>query len=98
MPTECREHLCPQSKIEMTYQQNTVSYPAKFTRQENGSYSVTFRDVPEAITHGDTLYEANQMAAYALTTVFEYYREYVKPIPTPSPVMDDEVLIAVKRP
>ena len=81
----------------MTEQNNTVSYPAAFTKESDGGYSVTFRDVPEAITQGDALEEAKQMAGFALTTAFEFYREDVRRIPAPSAIQNDEVLITVKR-
>ena len=37
-------------------------YPAKFTPAEEGGYIVTFRDIPEAITQGDDMTEAVEMA------------------------------------
>lgn len=77
---------------------NTVSYPAKFLKHADGSYSVTFRDIPEAITQGDTLEEAKQMAGFALDTAFQFYREYVRHIPAPTAPEEGEILITVKRP
>ena len=83
----------------MTKQMNTVSYPAQFVADEEaGGYVVTFRDIPEAITQGDTLEEAKEMAAFALTIAFEYYREDVKQIPEPSITQEGDVLITVKLP
>ena len=82
----------------MTEQTNIVSYPAKFVEEPEGGYSVTFRDVPEAITQGDTLEEAKEMAGFALTTAFEFYREFIRKIPVPSEIEDGEVLVTVKRP
>lgn len=82
----------------MNQEFNTVSYPAKFTKETDGAYSVTFRDIPEAITQGDTLEEAKQMAGFALTTAFEFYREFIRKIPVPSETEDGEVLVTVKRP
>lgn len=77
---------------------NTVSYPAQFAAAEDGGYSITFRDVPEAITQGDTLEEAKEMAAFALTAAFEFYREDNRQIPTPSLAQSGEVLITIKHP
>ena len=77
---------------------NTVSYPAKLTQKDNGTYSITFRDVPEAIGCCDKIEDAIDTAVYTLSTTFEYYREYVRLIPAPSPALIDEVLITVKRP
>ncbi len=42
------------------------SYPAYLTPDESGGYVVTFADVPEVITQGDTLDEALAAAADAL--------------------------------
>ena len=47
-------------------------YPAKFTAEEGG-YTVTFRDIPEAITCGDDMTDAREMAADALLTAMDFY-------------------------
>lgn len=60
---------------------NTVSYPAQFTKQDDGTYRISFRDVPEAYTYVDRLEDAVVTASYVLTIAFEHYREYVKQIP-----------------
>ena len=44
-----------------------MKYPAAFEKTEQG-YVVSFRDIPEAITQGDTLEEAIDMAQNALLT------------------------------
>lgn len=82
----------------MTWQTNTVSYPAKFTKQTDGTYRISFRDVPEAVTHCDDINDAVVTASYVLTLAFEHYREYVKQIPEPSQLQENEVLITIKRP
>jgi len=41
-------------------------YPATFTLEENGGYTVSFRDIPEALTCGDNLDDAKEMAQDAL--------------------------------
>jgi antitoxin HicB len=56
------------------------SYPAKFDK-EDGGYTVTFRDVPEAITHGDTLEEAMVHATDALETALSFYIDERKALP-----------------
>jgi len=45
-----------------------LQYAAKLTPglPEEGGYTVTFRDVPEAITEGETLEDALKYAAEAL--------------------------------
>jgi antitoxin HicB len=50
----------------------------------DGGYVVTYRDIPEAITQGDTLEEALAMAHEALETAMEFYFEDKRAVPTPS--------------
>lgn len=69
-----------------------MNYPATFT-PEDGGYVVTFRDIPEAITQGDTLDEARDMAADALATAMEFYFEDNRPVPLPTPAQDGEQVI-----
>lgn len=65
-------------------------YPAKLT-PEDGGYVVTFRDIPEAITQGDSREEAIGMAADALATAMEFYFEDRRQVPAPSPRRRGEV-------
>lgn len=51
---------------------------------EDGEYVVSFPDIPEALTCGDTLEEAKQEALNALVTAFEFYFEDQRAIPMPS--------------
>jgi antitoxin HicB len=59
-------------------------YPAKFRRAKEGGFTVTFRDVPEAITEGDTLDEAEAGAVEALETALSFYVDDRKPFPKPT--------------
>jgi antitoxin HicB len=53
-----------------------LAYAATLTPdQEDGGFVVTFRDVPEAITHGKTIEEALRNAADALTVALDGYVE-----------------------
>ena len=54
--------------------------------EENGGFVVTFPDIPEAITQGETREEALQMAQEALETAMEFYFEDRRAVPTPSRV------------
>ena len=47
-------------------------------------YTVSFVDIPEAITLGDTIEEALSMAADALLTAMDFYFEDRRPVPMPS--------------
>lgn len=58
-------------------------YPAKLA-PEDGGFVVTFRDIPEAITQGESREEAIAMAADALATAMEFYFEDRRPVPAPS--------------
>ncbi|NNP68946.1 type II toxin-antitoxin system HicB family antitoxin [Acinetobacter sp. Ac_5812] len=70
-------------------------YPANFIKEPDGSYVVTFRDIPEAITQGDTLEEAKDMAQDALITAMDFYFEDERSIPLPSKGVKGEELIEV---
>ena len=72
----------------------TMLYPAKLT-PENGGYVVTFRDIPEAITQGDTKEEAIAMAADALATAMEFYFEDRRLVPMPTEAQDGELGISL---
>ena len=60
-------------------------YPYELEPQPEGGYTVTFQDVPEAITQGDTEDEAAAMAEDALVTALSFYTDRAEPLPRPSP-------------
>lgn len=60
------------------------SYPAKLAPDAGGGFVVTFRDIPEAITQGDTLEEAREAARDALITAMDFYFEDRRVVPQPS--------------
>jgi antitoxin HicB len=72
-----------------------LKFPARFEPQPEGGYAVTFRDVPEAITQGETLEEAQDEAADALLTALDFYFEDRRPVPEPSKARKGERLVAV---
>ena len=61
-----------------------MRYPALFQAAAEGGYTVTFRDIPEAITQGEDLEEARAMAADALLTAMDFYFEDERAVPKPS--------------
>jgi antitoxin HicB len=62
-----------------------MQYPITLTLdKQDGGYVVTFADIPEAITQGDTLEEAMLMAQEALETALEFYFEDGRTVPMPS--------------
>ncbi len=59
------------------------------------AYLVTFPDVPEAITGGDSWEEAREMAEDGLGVALGIYVKARQDIPKPSPLNDGQVMIAV---
>lgn len=68
-------------------------YPARFEKEAGGGYSVTFRDIPEAITQGDNLDEAREAAVDALVTAMDFYFEDQRSVPAPSQAEAGEELV-----
>lgn len=60
------------------------AYPAIFTKEENGAYSVSFPDVPGCFTSGETLPEAIEMAEDALCLMLFDMEEDCATIPLPT--------------
>lgn len=67
-------------------------YPA-LIEKDNTGYTVSFRDIPEALTCADTFEKAQIMAADALLTAMDFYFEDNCPVPAPSDLQDGEVLV-----
>ncbi len=59
-------------------------YPAVFTEEDNGQYSVVFRDLEGCYTCGDNIEHAIEMAEDALALVLYGYEMDGKEIPAPS--------------
>ena len=64
------------------------AYPAIFTSEENGGYSVCFPDLEGCYTCGDTLADALFMAEDALALVLYGYENDKREIPSPSTTSD----------
>ena len=63
-----------------------IAYPVTLTPdKKDGGFVVTFRDIPEAITQGETIEEALAMAAEAIESAMEFYFENKRAVPIPSP-------------
>ncbi|MDK2375273.1 type II toxin-antitoxin system HicB family antitoxin [Serratia fonticola] len=60
-----------------------MRYPVKFEHDETG-WCVSFPDIPEALTGGETREEALSLAQDALVTAFDFYFEDRRPVPMPS--------------
>ncbi|MBS1859077.1 MAG: type II toxin-antitoxin system HicB family antitoxin [Acidobacteria bacterium] len=73
-----------------------MEYPAKFVRdKESGGFVVTFPDVPEAITQGDTGEEAVRMAEEALELALTFYTEANQDLPKPGPLKKGMRMVGV---
>jgi antitoxin HicB len=58
-------------------------YPVKLTLDDNKTLTVTFPDIPEAITFGNTRAEALERASEALEAALSIYISLRKDIPKP---------------
>lgn len=64
----------------------TYVYPAVFTPEKNGMYSVDFPDLESCYTCGGDLAEAISMAEDALAFTLYGYEKEKRSIPSPSPM------------
>ncbi len=69
------------------------AYAAALIPDPDGGFTVGFRDVPEAITEGDTREEALLRAEDALESALAMYVAAKEPLPVPSRPMPGEALV-----
>ncbi len=74
---------------------NIMNYPALFEAVEEGGFVLSFRDIPEAITQGETEEHAKAQAEDALLTAMEFYFEDKRPVPHPSALRPGEQLVSL---
>lgn len=67
------------------------AYPAVFTKEDNGQYSVKFRDLEGCNTCGDNIEHAIEMAEDALALVLYGYEVDEKEIPIPTDLKDIKI-------
>lgn len=70
-------------------------YPCVLRPEEGGGFYVVFADVRGALTCGDTIEEALDMAEDALTVIMGSYVHRQEDIPVPSEATDGQYLIAL---
>lgn len=71
-----------------------LMYPVTLTPdKEDGGFVVTFLDVPEAITQGNTWPEALANAGEALAAAMDFYTESKRVPPTPSQPAPSQPLV-----
>jgi antitoxin HicB len=69
------------------------AYPFDMEPQPEGGFAVSFPDIPEAHTDGDTEGEARERAEDALVSALSFYTDDSKPLPLPSPARGRPVAI-----
>jgi len=70
-----------------------LRYPAKFKPAKEGGFVVTFRDIPEGITQGESVEDAMIQARDALETALDFYFDDRREVPAPSKARRGERLI-----
>lgn len=73
--------------------QKTLAFPVDLVKEEDGSWSVTFPDLPGCVTLGETREDALANAAEAASLHLEGLREYGNKIPTPSDASGKPVVL-----
>lgn len=61
-------------------------YPAVFAANDDGSYTITYPDLPGCISEGKSLENALEMAQSALTQWIGYLNEKKQTLPKPTPI------------
>jgi antitoxin HicB len=70
-----------------------LRYPARFKLAKEGGFVVTFRDIPEAITQGESVEGAMMRARDALETALDFYFDDRREVSAPSKARRGERLI-----
>jgi antitoxin HicB len=68
-------------------------YPVIIEKSGDSSFFVSFPDIPEALTQGETLEDALAMAKDALETALEFYFEDARTVPLPSKPEKDQLVV-----
>lgn len=71
------------------------AYPCMLAPEEDGGFSVSFPDVPEALTCGDDRVEALAMAEDALAVALGAYVRAREDIPQPGAQRRGQIMVAV---
>ena len=71
------------------------AYPCVLASEEDGGFSLSFPDVPEALTCGENRAEALALAEDALAAAFCTYVHCGEDIPQPSVATEGQALVAV---
>lgn len=71
-----------------------MKYPFTLTPDGPG-YMVTFPDIPEAITYGETESEAIELAYDCLVTALDFYFDDMREVPAPSEARDGQYIVTL---
>jgi antitoxin HicB len=72
------------------------NYPVTLTHDEaDGGFVVTFADIPEAISQGETVAEAMKAARAALETALNFYFDDKRAVPAPSKAAAGQAVIGL---
>jgi antitoxin HicB len=83
-------------KFKYNNSKNRFSFPAALTPDlDDGGYVVTFRDLPEAITQGDSIEVALQEAADCIEEAIAARIDGRLDIPEPSDILENKYLVTV---
>ena len=61
-------------------------YPAIFEKNDDGSYTIIYPDLPGCVSEGKSLSDAIDMAQKALSQWIEYLSDENEPIPNPTDI------------
>jgi antitoxin HicB len=61
-----------------------MKFPVKLSKEPEGGYTVTFPDIPEAITCGESIEDALYHAKDVLESAMDFYLDDKRPVPAPS--------------
>jgi antitoxin HicB len=61
-----------------------MKFPVKLSKEPGGGYTVTFPDIPEAITCGESIENALYHAKDALESAMDFYLDDKRPVSEPS--------------
>src|SRR5208337_4824635 len=61
-----------------------MKFPVNLAKEPEGGYTVTFPDIPEAITCGTDIEDALYHAKDALESAMDFYFDDKRPVPVPS--------------
>ena len=68
-----------------------IEYPAQIKKEEDGIFFVSFPDIEEAMTQGETMEEALFNASEVLTLTMEYRIDEEQRIPEPSQITSNDI-------